>query len=161
VLSAVAVAAVIVLIAAASDRPVAGPARAGGPANGTPAVAGAADLRLGWRAPSDSRPRELTLGGRLTVGGNRTPVVGAGLDVLAGDQAGTARQLARVRTDRAGRFRLVLSIARRPPELLTVSFLARRGDTVPAALASARLHVRSVATPPHKRRPTPKKEKTR
>jgi len=152
VVSAVAVLAVIAAVSAGSDRPAAGPAAARGPFNGAPAVRGPADLRLGWRAPSGARPRQLTLGGRLTAGPGRTPIGGARLDVLAGDQGGSARQLARVRTDRAGRFRLLLSIAGRPPGLLTVSFLARRGDTVPAALASARLRVRSAAPPPLRRR---------
>src|SRR3954447_2832985 len=80
--------AVLAVIAAGSERRVTGPAGAADPANGTPAVGGAADLRLAWRGPSDRRPRELTLGGRLTVAPGRTPVVGARLDVLAGDQAG-------------------------------------------------------------------------
>jgi len=152
VVSAVAVVAIIVVISAGSDRPAGGPAKASGAANGAPAVIGDADLRLAWRGPTDARPHELTLGGRLTAGPDRTPIAGARLDVLAGDQAGTARQLARVQTDGGGRFRLALSVAGRPPGLLTVSFLARSGDTVPAALASARLKVRSAAPPPRKRR---------
>jgi hypothetical protein len=169
ILAAVAVVGVIATITAGSGRPAAGPAKARGASNGVPEVAGAADLRLGWRSPTDARPRELTLGGRLTVGPKCAPVAAALLDVLAGDQAGTARLLARVRTDAGGRFRVPVSIAGRPPRLLTVSFLAHRGDTVPAALASARLSARLATPPPGERRPprrhrnstTHTKEKTR
>jgi hypothetical protein len=84
------------------------------------------------------------IAGRLTTATNR-PIADARIGVLAADASAPERgnsTVGEVRTDRQGRFATAVALDRGAPrKLLTFTYLAHRGDQVPAATARSRLEV--------------------
>jgi hypothetical protein len=118
--------------------------------NGGPA-SDEARLRVGWGANKAARLRaRWRRGGRaIIVGRLTTPagkaVAGAQVSVLAADAERPeegSRSVGELRTDQRGRFRAAIALDRGAArKLLSFSYLAHGDDTVPAALARARLDV--------------------
>jgi hypothetical protein len=118
--------------------------------NGRPA-SDEARLRVGWGPAKAARLRarwrrggRAIIAGRLTTPAGRA-VAGAQVGVLAADAERPeqgSRTVGELRTDERGRFRAAIALDRGVArKLLGFSYLAYRDDTVPAALARARLDV--------------------
>jgi hypothetical protein len=122
----------------------------GGVPNGSPA-SDEARLRVGWGADKAARVRaRWRRGGRAIIAGRLTTpagkaVAGARVSVLAADAERPeqgSRSVGELRTDERGRFRAAIALDRGAArKLLSFSYLAHGDDTVPAALARARLDV--------------------
>jgi hypothetical protein len=99
----------------------------------------AAALRARWR-----RGGSAIIAGRLTTPAGKA-VAGAQVSVLAADAERPgqgSRTVGELRSDERGRFRAAIALDRGAArKLLGFSYLAYRDDTVPAALARARLYV--------------------
>jgi hypothetical protein len=122
----------------------------GGVPNGSPA-SDEARLRVGWGADKAARLRaRWRRGGRAIIAGRLTTpagkaVAGAEVSVLAADAERpeqASRTVGELRTDQRGRFRAAIALDRGAArKLLSFSYLAHGDETVPAAVARARLDV--------------------
>jgi hypothetical protein len=110
-----------------------------------------ARLRVGWGPAKAAtlgarwrRGGSAIIAGRLTTPAGRS-VAGARVNVLAADAERPeqgSRSVGELRTDERGRFRAAITLDRGAArKLLSFSYLAYGDDTVPAALARARLDV--------------------
>jgi hypothetical protein len=118
--------------------------------NGSPA-SDEARLRVGWGAGKSARLRaRWRRGGKAIIAGRLTTPAGKAVarvrvSVLAADAQRPeqgSRSVGDLRTDERGRFRAAIALDRGAArKLLTFSYLAHGDDTVPAAVARARLYV--------------------